>query len=237
LPLAYSEDGDFVLPLHPAIGARLLGYLSRERGALLAKLFQSLAKALAPYVNRQTIIDRTPEARLAGRLFNAERVVRPLLRDRAPNFYQALQQAWQWNSRYWEQRAILTQDKDINHAVQFARHAVAIEEHPFTKTTLASLLVRKMELAQRVDESLFDEVYQLLEWALRDEASRGWRPTPHPYSVLFHAISVFTKAGGRLSAKRENWIGERIDYCKRHFPRDVGLIGAADRIVKRLNKK
>ncbi|EHR73679.1 hypothetical protein BurJ1DRAFT_4894 [Burkholderiales bacterium JOSHI_001] len=237
LPLAYSEDGDFVLPLHPAVGERLLSYLSRERRPLLATLFRNLALALAPYVNRQTIIDRSPEARLAGRLFNAGRVVRPLLREKAQDFYQAVQEAWQWNSRYWEQRAILTQDENIDHAIQYARHAVAIEEHPFPKTTLASLIVRKMELGRGPDEVLFDETYSLLETALRDEATRAWRPTPHPYSVLFHAISVFLKAGGKLSAKRENWIRDRVEYCNRSFPRDLSLIGAGDRILKRLNKK
>lgn len=237
LPLAYSEDGDFVLPLHPAVGERLLHYLSREKRSLLANLFSSLSLALAPYVNRQTIIDRTPEARLAGRLFNAERVVRPLLRERAADFYLALQPSWQWNSRYWEQRAILTQDENIDHAVQYARHAVAIEEHPFPKTTLASLLVRKMELSRAADDSLFSEVYSLLETALREEATRGWRPAPHPYSVLLHAVSVYLKAGGRLVAKKENWFRERIDYCTRAFPRDARLISAGERILKRLSKK
>ena len=211
LPLAYSEDGDFVLPLYPAVGERLLSYLARERRPLLATLFRSLDLALEPYVNRQTIIDRSPEARLAGRLFNAERVVKPLLRDKANHFYQVVQSAWQWNSRYWEQRAILTQDENIDHAIQFARHAVAIEEHPFSKTTLASLIVRKMETLSGPDELLFDESYSLLETALRDEATRGWRPTPQPYSVLFHAISVFLKSGGRLSVKRENWIRDRVE--------------------------
>ncbi|HWT19231.1 MAG TPA: SIR2 family protein [Variovorax sp.] len=237
LPLAYSEDGDFVLPLHPAIGERLLSFLSRDKRPLLAALFRSLALALAPYVNRQTIIDRTPEARLAGRLFNAERVVRPLLREKSHDFYQIVQAAWQWNSRYWEQRAILSQDKSIDQAIQFARHAVAIEEHPFPKTTLASLIVRKMESQSNPEETLFDETYSLLETALRDEATRGWRPTPHPYSVLFHAILVFGKSGRRLSAKRESWIRDRVEYCTRTFPRDLALIGAAMRILKLLNKK
>lgn len=237
LPLAYSEDGDYVLPLHPAVGERLLSFLARENRSLLAALFHNLALALAPYVNRQTIIDRTPEARLAGRLFNAERVVRPLLREKAQDFYHGVQAAWQWNSRYWEQRALLTQDRSIDEAIQFARHAVAIEEHPFSKTTLASLIVRKMEQGPGADELLFDETYSLLETALRDEAMRGWRPTPHPYSVLFHSVSFFLRSGGRLSVKRESWIRERINYCKRTFPRDTSLIGVGDRILKLLQTK
>lgn len=237
LPLAYSEDGDFVLPLHPAVGERLLHYLSREKRNLLAKLFERLALALAPYVNRQTIIDRTPEARLAGRLFNAERVVRPLLREKASDFYRVVQDSWQWNSRYWEQRAILTQNENIDHAIQFARHAVAIEEHPYPRTTLASLLVRKMEMGSELDESLFVEVFELMESVLRDEAARAWRPTPHPYSVLFHAVSIFLKAGGRLPPKKEIWIRERVEFCDRHFPRDTALVRAGVRILRGLTRR
>ncbi len=234
LPLAYTEDGDFVLPLHPAVGERLLRFLSRERRDLLADLFERLALALAPYVNRQTIIDRTPEARLAGRLFNAERVVRQLLGDKASHFYHVVREAWQWNSRYWEQRAILTQDINIDDAIQFARHAVAIEQHPYPRTTLASLLVRKLEAEGAANDALFTEIYDLLDAALRDEATRGWRPTPHPYSVLFHAVSSFIKVGGSLAAKRTGQIRDRVTYCQRYFPRDTGLLDAGARILRRI---
>lgn len=236
LPLAFSEDGDYVLPLHPAVGERLLGYLARDKGPLILELFKNLANALAPYVNRRTIIDRTPEARLSGRLFNADRVVKPLLRDRSKEFYQQVQEGWQWNSRYWEQRAILTQQTDIDGAIQFARHAVAIEEHPFPQTTLASLLVRKMELTAGPAEMLFEEVCVLLGSALRDEAKRGWRPTPHPYSALFHGANVYLRAGGRLSPKQDDWIRDQIEYCARHFSRDATLLNSGRRITDRLRK-
>jgi hypothetical protein len=237
LPLAYSEDGEYVLPLHPAIGDRLLDFLARENRPLVLDLFQKLALALAPYVNRQTIIKRTPEARLAGRLFNAERVVKPLLREYASDFYAKVQSTWQWNSRYWEHRALLTQNTDIDSAIQYARHAVAIEEHPFPRTTLASILVRKMDQSTGPVELLFDEVYTLLSLALKEEALRDWRPTPHPYSVYLHALDVHLKRRGQLQSKVEEWTRKQIDYCRRHFPRDSALQTNAERILKQLSQK
>ena len=47
---------------------------------------------------------RSPEARLAGRLFDADKVVKPLLDSDAEEFYVTVQKLWEWNSRYWEQR-------------------------------------------------------------------------------------------------------------------------------------
>ena len=231
LPLAYSEDGDYVLPLHPAIGDRLLFQLKNEQRDFLQSLFTKLANALSPYVNRRTSIMRTPEARLAGRLFNAERVVKPLLREHAESFYIDAQQSWQWNSRYWEQRALLIQTSDIDTAVQFARHAVAIDEHPFPRTTLASMLVRKMENTTGSKDLLFNEVYEQLAQALKAQHQRDWRPAPHPYSVLFHAVLVYAQSGGRLDGKIQEWTARQIDYCRRLFPKDTPLLNAADRIM------
>lgn len=236
LPLAYAEDGDFVLPLHPVVADRLLHMLSREKPALLLEMFCALAKALAPYVNRRTSIDRTPEARLAARLFNAERVTRPLLGALADDFYVSTRDSWQWNSRYWEQRALFTQATDIDAAIQFARHAVAIEAHPFPWTTLASLLAKKMEAAATGFEALYGEIYDLLTQVFRQESARSWRPTPHPYSALFHATNVFLEKGGSLPPRKKEWVVEQVRYCERTFGRDLKLNAGGARIVERFSK-
>lgn len=185
LPLAYAEDTDYVYPLHPVIADKLLQMLAREKPEWLHDVFCSLANALAPHVNRKTTIARTPEARLASRLFSSENVVRPLLGAFAESFYEKSHDAWKWNPRYWEQRALLTQSTNIDLAIQYARHAVAIEEHPFPWTTLASLLVKKLDTLEIGHAAIFDEVIDLLQKIVRHErASRSWRPTPHPYTVL-----------------------------------------------------
>lgn len=235
LPLAYAEDGDFVLPLHPVIADRVLHMLAREKPRLLLEVFCSLAKALAPYVNRRTAIDRTPEARLAARLFNAERVTRPLLGNLADDFYVSTRESWQWNSRYWEQRALFTQATNIDAAIQFARHAVAIEAHPFPWTTLASLLAKKMEATTVGVEVLYTEIYDLLNQVFRQESARSWRPTPHPYAALFHATNVYLEKSGKLAQRKRDWVKDQIQYCERTFSRDAKLNAAGERILVKLS--
>lgn len=234
LPLAYAEDGDFVLPLHPVIADRVLHMLSREKPHILLEVFCSLAKALSPYVNRRTAIDRTPEARLAARLFNAERVTRPLLGKLADDFYVSTRDSWQWNSRYWEQRALFTQATNIDAAIQFARHAVAIEAHPFPWTTLASLLAKKMEETAVGVEALYTEIYDLLAQVFRHESARSWRPTPHPYAALFHATEVYLEKSGKLAPRKRDWVTEQVRYCESTFSRDVKLNAAGERILLKL---
>ncbi|MCK9396056.1 MAG: SIR2 family protein [Methylobacter sp.] len=234
LPLTYTEDGDFVLPLHPVIANNLLHILSKEKPEILLEMFCALAKALSPYVNRRTSIERTPEARLAARLFNAEDVARPLLGEHADAFYINTKESWQWNSRYWEQRALFTQATDIDAAIQFARHAVAIESHPFPWTTLASLLAKKMETTSVGINTLFEEIYALLTQVFRGESERSWRPTPHPYSALFHAVNVFLDKGEKLAPRKKDWVVERIHYCAHMFGRDNKLNLIGEQIIEKI---
>lgn len=236
LPLAYAEeDGDYVLPLHPVVADHLLRMLSREKASLLLDMFCRLADALSPYVNRRTAIERTAEARLAARLFNAERVARPLLGLLADDFYMKTRESWQWNSRYWEQRALFTQTSDIDTAIQYARHAVAIEGHPFPWTTLASLLAKKMEAIQAGHKPFYDEIYELLTLVFQAESARSWRPTPHPYAALFHATNVFLEQGGTLPPRQKDWIATQIQTSASIFPRDFKLNAAGTRILNRMN--
>lgn len=225
LPLTYAEDTDYIYPLYPVIADRLLQMLSREKPDWLHEIFCTLANALAPYVNRKTTIARTPEARLAARLFSSENVARPLLGKFAESFYEKSHDAWKWNPRYWEQRALLTQSTNIDIAIQYARHAVAIDEHPFPLTTLASLLVKKLDNIKTGHAEIFDEVIELLQKIVRlERASRTWRPTPHPYAVLIHSVSIFLKFKGNLTPKISAWLTDQITYCKNTFSRDKAFM-------------
>lgn len=236
LPLTYTEDEDYVLPLNPVIADRLLHMLAREKQAFLLDIFSKLAISLSPYVNRRATISRTPEAKLAARLFSAEHVARPLLGIHADTFFNQAREAWQWNSRYWEQRALLTQGTNLDLAIQYARHAVAIEEHPFPWTTLASLLSKKLEKVNTGIDSLYDEVYEIINKVVRhEESTKGWRSTPHPYATLFHATHILISKGGRVAPKKRDWINQRIDFCSRVFARDKPLMEAVGRIVSSLS--
>jgi hypothetical protein len=236
LPLSYMDE-DYIIPLHPIVAERLLHMLSRDKQVFLLEVFSTLANALAPYVNRGTIIARTPESKLAARLFSADKVVRPLLGEYASDFFLHAREAWQWNSRYWEQRALLTQSSDLDLAIQYARHAVAIEAHPFPWTTLASLLTKKLEIVVNGYDAIYSEVIDILLKVIKFESeSRSWKPTPHPYSIVFHATESFLNKGGRIMSSRREWIEKNIEYCSKVFSRDETLNNCGDRILEILRK-
>ena len=102
LPLAYYDNrtNSFIIPQNATLAQRVLTLESQNNRAQLLESFVILANQIASRVNRKTIRSRSPESRLAGRLFDFDSVAGELLKDRAFEFYQRTQETWQWNSRY-----------------------------------------------------------------------------------------------------------------------------------------
>lgn len=118
IPLAYFDLGrSFVVPLNRTMAERTLERAPKETSSTV---FRRLATAIAPRVNRETIKRRSPEAKLAARLFDYEDVIKKYLgAAEAEAFYDAVRPAWRWNSRYWEQLALynLSRYRGNNEAV------------------------------------------------------------------------------------------------------------------------
>ena len=126
---------------------------------------------------------------------------------------------------------MLTQAENIDLAIQYARHAVAIEEHPFPWTTLASLLSKKLEQTSVGVDAIYGEIYEILNQVVRHETTtKAWRPTPHPYATLFHATNILISKGGKIPPKKRDWILQKIEFCSKVFSRDKMLNEAAERI-------
>jgi hypothetical protein len=231
LPICWSpDDDDYVIPLNPVVADRVLALVAREKRDILLEVFCKLGDALAPYVNRRAIINQTPEARLAGRLFDSDKVVRPMLGDASEKFYAEVKESWVWNSRYWEQRALLIQQRDLNTAIQYARHAIAIDPHPYPWTTLANLLVKKMDVESGARDSLFNEAYDLLVNALAEETTRTRKVGPHAFIGLFHAASKVTELGGQLSSRQKQAVDVWMSDAKHRFSRDPKVQAAITRL-------
>ena len=124
------------------------------------------------------------------------------------------------------------QDTNLEQAIQFARHAVAIEDHPFTKTTLASLLTRNLEGDRAPTAEEIEKIIALLDDALKGEQRRGWRPTPHPYAVLFKAIEIGLRKGVSASHSTNERAFGHADKCRQFFPRDEALLLSVDRALE-----
>jgi hypothetical protein len=214
-----NENDDYVVPLNASVSETILQWRVEIDGDSILEAFRNISSRIAFYVNRLAIITRTPEARLAGRLFDADKVVKPLLRNKAAQLYETCQKDWEWNSRFWEQRALLIADSDLETALRYARHAVAIEHHPYPLTTLGKLLLRRMEVNFSKGSSAFDEAFGILGEAINIEGARS-RVTVHPYTNLFSGSIRFIEMGGEPNSKQREMLLKHIANARYWFPND-----------------
>lgn len=243
LPLVYTTDSlaCFVAPENATLGARVLVYCAENRSAKMLEAFVGLADGISARVNPRAIMRRSPEARLAGRLFDLDGPVRRLLgRDRARTFYERTRERWRWNSRYWGQCALLEleqfhADPDssagseaLDLAVQRARHAVALERHHFPLTTLGQALLTQMRVeGQARMRECFSEAFSILSEAIETERNR-LRMAVQPYIILFRGTVEYVAAGGELSASRVARLQSLADEAEHRFGRDDRLLEVLD---------
>lgn len=216
---ANPENDEFVVPLNAVYADRILQRACAREGQYMFDAFKGISKGLAPYVNRLAVKMKTPEARLAGRLLDADKIVKPLLGARANELYEVCSHDWAWNSRFWEQRALLVAGTDLPTALQYARHAVAIEEHPFTLTTLGKLLFQQMEGLNQETESVFTEAFEKLTIAINTEGFRS-RITVHPFSTLLHGTVRYLELGGNLKRFQREKLKEHMGGADYYFGND-----------------
>jgi hypothetical protein len=242
LPLAFSDAArNFVVPENSTLGAAILdSFAERERDKLL-DIYVDLAIELHPFVNRQTIKRRMPEARLSGRLFDYDDVVSRFLGHLADEFYERTREYWKWNSRYWEQVALLqlshfnaqrNEHGFLEAAVQHARHAVAIEYHPFPLTTLGKILFVQMAVDEDSKSSLFNEAFDCLTEAI-DREARWARRAVQPFATLFSGILQYSDLGGSMTSVQLDSVRALAATAQRKFPREVEVNASLDSMRSR----
>ncbi|MYM86931.1 hypothetical protein GTP91_06990 [Rugamonas sp. FT82W] len=236
LPLGYStDDTDYIFPLNATIGGRILDLSTEIDKEMLLDVFVDLANVIAPYVNRRAIIHRTSEARLSGRLFHSEDVVTRFLGDLSEKFYIKTKKNWEWNSRYWEQRAIELSSRNLLIAIQHARQAVAIEGHPFPWTTLASLLIRKMTVNPEARDLSFSEAFGYLIKALDFESGKLRRHNGHAYTTLFRGADRFYELGGKFTKVDTAELISRMSDAEVLLKRNSAVQNAREKLASRLH--
>lgn len=231
-----AAEDEYVNTANSAMAERLLRHVSRSSPDALERAFVRLAAALAPVVNRNAIIHRTTEARIVQRLFDVDTIVRPFLGSRTADFFDKVKPDWEWNSRYWEQRALLTVDTDVATAIQYARHAVAIERHPFPLTTLGKVLLAAMQADQRSKGSYFSEAFDVLCDATRLERSRA-RVSVHPFMTLIALCAAYLEAAGVFTLNQEHVLRNKCDEALQAFPHDRGLQSAIGRLNQAASRR
>lgn len=247
LPLGFSEERarNYIVPLNGTLGSRVLEICLEHNPEEIFDIYVSLAKALAARVSKRTIRQRTPEAKLAGRLFDFDQVVQKFVRGRSHDFFEAVHDEWQWNSRYWEQIALLHLGEaqkvglssrlavsSLSLAMQHARHAVAIERHPLTLTTLAKVILASISTEKTYSDALFSEAVENLTSAIAIEKGRR-RIGVQPYVVMFRG---YLKLSAKSNVPHE-LIGVIKAYAEdaaRIFKRDAEVLDVISQLRNRI---
>jgi hypothetical protein len=210
-------------------------------------VYTAIGSNLAAYVNRSAIHKRTPEARLSGRLFDYDEVVSQFIGSKSEAFYLQMKSFWDWNSRYWEQFALLKLDKFIQsnradrldqlaQAISHAKHAIQLERHPLGLTTLGRIVFEEMRQVPDRFQTAFDEAFGYLNEAMNLEGRMN-RIAIHPYTTMFSGTNHYLKQSGALSSKQLELLQSHMDAAEALFSYDHGLLNLTKELRQRVKKK
>ena len=245
LPLKIEESNgnEFVTPLNEALSDTILRRISREESNQVYHAFTSLASAIRPRVNPDSIRAGDPCALIAARLFDYDQVVKNLLGiNGALDFFTDTENDWKWNSRYWHQISQLRLDlaehetdpklrSDLaDMAVQHARFSKNIEErHQFTYTNLGRIIFGKFEVLGKSNSSEMEEAISSIQRAIQIEDRKN-RLTIHPYMILLDGVEKEVKRGGSFGYEQKQHIKRRIGEARSKFSRDADLIAKCNNV-------
>lgn len=204
-------NSNYVICQNDVIAQSVLDIYKSTNNTLLFDIMVTLARAIAPFVNRKTIKIQTPEARLSKRLLNFNDVVSNFINSDSERFYLTVQTEWEWNSRYWEQRALAILQTDVDLALRYAKQAIAIEEHPYTLNTYATVLCEHMKCYPSDAEYYFDLILTNLETAISLE-KRHSRLSVYPLMTLVTSTLNYCRNYHNLTRKQKDTIKGLISF-------------------------
>jgi hypothetical protein len=200
------------------------------------KFSSSLAISVAPFINRDTIIKRTVENGIAKFLMDADGMVIPRLGQRGEDWFKEIQNGHEWNSRYWEQRALYAKGRgDFDRAIDYAEQAVAKERHPLPLTTCANIKLQAAALSTHLPtgrrKELFFDALNYLQSAIPMAKERRMVEI-HPYMVLFkEAVNASKRIFGKYPPELIVQLQGNLDDARKRFGGDEVLRRAIDQLL------
>lgn len=168
---------------------RRLASVLIERVVEKEKLYDltiALARKLAPYVTRETIRQRIVPYRIARELLDAKIISDWVGLDRVNSWYDKLMPDYDWNARFWEQRALAEAiDLRFDTAESYAERAVQLHADPFSLNTLGAILMRKAVDWYAPGETEARDYYWRGVRALVDSRRKAEDQYEHPYITFF----------------------------------------------------
>ena len=167
-------------------------HLSKER---LSTLMSEVCVLLADQVDSPLAISKgTYESRLVSSLMNRNMVMKVSAPADMDNWYEALQESYGWNARYWEQRALaistdsaaMRDFRNLGKAYSFAERAISQYPDAMSHNTLGTVLMRRAvdELVEG-ERSVANEYWRKAISALKESRERSSDTVEHPYVTTF----------------------------------------------------
>jgi SIR2-like protein len=228
-----SVSGEYYIkPRHRVVAEEVVQAIMSESEVF--EVSRSLAAALAPFVNRRTIMSGSPDSRLMRQLMDEDGAIVPRFRARAEDWFGTLQPLCDWNSRFWEQRALnAMRSGNRKRARDFASTGVGIEQHWQPMTTYARVLIDSAQNEARLRigerEDFLREGVFMLDEAIK-LAARGRRDDVHPYHLL---LDVSVRVGRELLGNLADW---HVTVVADHAPTAEELFGHREDMRKALDR-
>ena len=152
----------------------------------------ALARALAPHVDDRAMRIGTREYQIVRRLMNHELVLRIAGEAEGREWYENLRSSYDWNGRYWDQRALFESRCDQHEtALSYAERSIQVHPHSFGHNTLGTVLLR-MAIPQGSADLLRQGIGHLTE----AKEFRGWGVREHPYVTFFTFMNRYAQEWG-----------------------------------------
>ena len=152
----------------------------------------ALARALAPHIDDRAMRTGTREYQIVRHLMNHQLVLRIAGEQEGRNWYESLRNYYDWNGRYWDQRALFeSRCEQHETARSYAERSIQVHPHSFGHNTLGTVLLR-MAIRQGSADLLRQGVRHLTE----AKEFRGWGVREHPFVTFFTSMNRYAQEWG-----------------------------------------
>ena len=152
-----------------------------------------LAKVLSPHIDERSMRAGTREYRIVRYLMHHETVRRNCVGvDRARNWYESLREYYDWNGRYWDQRALLESEHGHHETARsYAERSILVHSHSFGYNTLGTVLLR-MAIRHGSVDVLNDGIKNLA----MTKGFGDWGEREHPFTTFFISLIRYAQEWG-----------------------------------------
>jgi len=199
-----SIEKGVVSSRHKIFGELLVVHLSPEERL---ETIVDVALAVAPHVSPAAISDSTLHYRIARSLMGRAMLLELLgnHNELALTVFERLESAYEWNARYWEQRALTAANSQrFEPAFSWAQQAVAKRRDSYSLNTIGVVLMQRAVYEAESGEwptDTFEKAHDYLEEARKLEGDRAEYPIETFFTYVMRLIQKVPERDRALNSQ------------------------------------